>query len=86
LAKAKRQLDSALEALVRERLDGDEMILGWIESRPGEVTVRLISEELHRVCAPMAKKFGRGVGSGRSLTFRRQDGQWAFQGVGGWIS
>ena len=86
MAKAKRQLDPALDALVRERLEGDEMILGWSEFRPGEVTVRLIREELHRVCAPIAKKFGRGAGCGRSLTFMRQDGQWVFQGIGGWIS
>ena len=86
MAKAKRQLDPALEALVRERLEGDEMVLDWSEFRPNEVSVRLISEELHRVCAPIARKFGRGAGCGRSLEFKLQDGQWVFQGVGGWIS
>ena len=86
MAKRRRQLDAALEALILARLEGDEMVLGWTELRPGEVMVRLISEELNRVCAPIAKKFGRGAGSGRALTFKQQDGQWSFQGVGGWIS
>src|SRR5262245_35143480 len=86
VAKAKRQLAPALDALVRERLEADELVLGWSEFRPGEVTVRLIREELHRVCAPIAKKFGRGAGCGRVLSFKLEDGQWVFQGVGGWIS
>jgi len=42
MAKAKRQLDPALEALVRERLEGNEMILDWSGFRPDEVTIRLI--------------------------------------------
>jgi hypothetical protein len=79
-------LDTALEALVRERLEGDESVLGWSEFRPGEITVRLIREELHRVCAPIAKKFGKGAGCGRVLSFKLQEGQWVFQGVGGWIA
>lgn len=86
MAKAKRQLDPALDALVRERLEADELVLDWSEARPGEVMVRLIRAELHRVCAPIAKKFGRGAGCGRSLSFKLQDGQWVFVGVGGWIS
>lgn len=86
MAKAKRQLEPALQALVEERLEGDEMILGWSEHRPGEVNVRLIRRELHRVCAPIAKKFGKGAGCGRTLGFKLRDGQWVFQGVGGWIS
>jgi hypothetical protein len=86
LAKKRRQLDPALDALIRERLEGDEIVLGWSELRPGEITVRLIREELHRVCAPIAKKFGKGAGCGRVLSFKLQDGQWEFQGVGGWIS
>jgi hypothetical protein len=86
MAKVKWQLDPALDTLVRERLERDELLLAWSEFRPGEVTVRLIREELHRVCAPIAKKFGRGAGSGRTLTFVRQDDGWVFQGIGGWIS
>jgi hypothetical protein len=86
VAKTKRQLDPALDALVRERLEGDELVLGWSEFRAGEVTVRLIREELHRACAPIAKKYGRGAGCGRTLDFRLQDGQWLFQGVGNWMS
>jgi hypothetical protein len=86
VAKRKRKLDPALEPLVRERLSGDELVLGWSELRPGEITVRVIGAELHRVCAPSAKKFGRGAGCGRVLSFKLQDGQWVFQGVGGWIS
>jgi hypothetical protein len=86
VARKRRQLDPALDALVRERLEADELILGWSEFRRGEVMVRLIREELHRVCAPVAKKFGRGAGCGRSLQFKLLDGAWVFQGVGGWTS
>jgi hypothetical protein len=86
VAKTRRQLDLALDALVRERLQGNELVLGWSECRPGEVMVRLIREELHTVCAPIAKRFGRGEGCGRTLSFKLEDGQWVFQGVGGWIS
>jgi hypothetical protein len=86
MAKAKRQLDAALDALVKERAEGDEIILDWSEFRPGEVTIRLIREKLHRVCAPSVKKFGRGQGCGRSLSFKLENGRWVFQGVGGWIS
>jgi hypothetical protein len=82
----RRKLDPALVALIRERLEGDELVLGWSALRPGEVTVRLIVKGLHRVSAPIAKKFGRGAGCGRTLSFKLQDGQWEFQGVGGWIS
>ncbi len=86
MAKRKRQLEPALDALVRERLESGELILKWSEFRPGEVSVRLIPEELHRACAPGAARFGRGAGCGRTLEFKLQDGQWVFQGVGGWIS
>jgi hypothetical protein len=86
VARAKRQLDPALNALIRERLESDELVLGWSEIRPDEIAVRLIREEMHRVCAPIAKKFGRGAGCGRVLSFKLQDGEWVFQGVGGWIS
>jgi hypothetical protein len=86
VAKAQRQLNPAIEALVRERLEGDEIILGWNEFKPGWITVRLIPEKLHRVCAPIAEKFGRGAGCGRSLIFKRHYGRWEFHGVGGWIS
>ena len=63
MAKAKRQLNPALEALVRERLEGGEIILGWNEFNPGEITVRLIREELHRVCTrlPRSSAGARGV-------------------------
>jgi hypothetical protein len=86
VAKRRRQLAPALEALVRERLEADEMVLGWSEFHPGEITVRLIREELHRVRAPVARKFGPGAGCGRTLEFKLQGGQWVFQGIGGWIS
>lgn len=86
MAKRKREMDPALDALVRERLEGDELVLDWSEFRPGEVTVRLIGAKMHRVCSPIAKKYGLGAGRGRALSFKLQDGQWVFQGVGGWIS
>jgi hypothetical protein len=86
VAKTHQQLDPALDALVRERLEGDEIVLGWSEFHPGEITVQLIREELHRVCAPIAKKFGIGGGCGRMLSFKLQDAQWGFLGEGSWIS
>lgn len=86
MARSRRQLDPALDPLVRERLAPGEIVLGWIEFRPGEITVRLIAEELHRACQQSGRRSGRGAGCGRSLTFRRQEQQWAFVGVGGWIS
>jgi hypothetical protein len=79
-------LDPALDALVRERLEEGEIVLGCSELGPEEVMLRLIRKELHHICAPIAKKFGRGAGCGRTLHFKRQDGEWVFQGVGGWIS
>jgi hypothetical protein len=86
VTKRKRQLNPALEALVRELLEGDELVLSWSEFCPGEITIRLIRKELHRVCAPIAKKFGKEAGCGRILSFKMHDGQWVFHGVGGWIS
>jgi hypothetical protein len=85
-AEAKKKLAPAFDALIRKRLEGDEMVLGWREFPPGELTVWLIRKELHRVCAPIAKKFGIGAGCGRMLSFKLQDGEWVFLGVGGWIS
>ena len=35
---------------------------------------------------PIAEKFGRGAGCGRSLIFKRHYGRWEFHGLGGWIS
>jgi len=52
----------------------------------GDGTWGPIRDELHRVCARIAKKFGRGAGCGRVLLFKPQNGQLVFQGVGGWIS
>jgi len=86
VAKARRPLDPALEALVRKRLEEDEIVLDWIELPSGEVLVRLIRNALHQICASSTKKFGRGAGHGRSLQFVLRDGEWMFQGVGGWVS
>jgi hypothetical protein len=86
MARAKRQLDPAIDALVRERLEPGEVIHGWTETHLGEITVRLISKKLQRVCRPAVKKFGRGAGCGRTLSFRFQVGRWEFVGAGGWIS
>jgi hypothetical protein len=84
MARAKRRLNPAVEALVQERLKPNECIQGWIEFRPGENTVRLIDKDLHRVV--QQRRFSRGAGCGRSLLFVLKDGQWCFMGVGGWIS
>jgi hypothetical protein len=86
MARKRWQLDPAIEALVRDRLEPNECILGWSEFHPGEVTVKLIDQELHRVCQERVRRFGRGAGCGRTLSFRQRDGQWVFVGVGGWIS
>ena len=83
MAKKQRQLDRELDALVREHCWEDELVLGWTEFHPGEITVRLINRELHSICKPS----GRGAGKGRTLSFKMQDdGRWRFRGVGGWIS
>lgn len=77
------KLDAALECLIREEFEGDEIILDWSDYRPGEIHIRLISAEMHRMCAPIANKFGNGAGTGRTLEFKQQDDQWVFQGTGG---
>jgi hypothetical protein len=84
MAKAKRQLNPAVEALVQERLKEYECIKGWAEFRPGEITVRLIDKDLLRLV--QRRRSSRGAGYGRSLLFVLKDGQWCFMGVGGWIS
>ncbi len=87
MAKPKRKMDPTLEALVRERLEPNELVLSYSQMRDGEVSVRLIDKELHRMCASIAKKFGgKGAGSGRTLQFKRENDSWSFSGVGGWIS
>jgi hypothetical protein len=86
MARAQRQLDPAIDALIRERLEPGEIVQGWTESGSGEIMVRLIDKELHSVCQPIAKRFGRGAGCGRTLSFRLQNGCWVFAGAGGWIS
>ncbi len=86
MARAHRQFDPAIEAMVNERLHPNECVQGWSQLQADEILVRLIDQELHRVCQPIAKKFGRGAGTGRSLQFRRENGTWVFIGEGGWIS
>ena len=87
MAKLKLETDPALEALIQQRLKADELVLSCIQLRDGEVMVRVIDKELHRVCEPSAKKFGgRGSGSGRTLQFKFENGNWSFVGEGGWIS
>ena len=86
MEKVRRQIDQALLTLIRERLQRDEFVLGWNEHASGEVTVRLMSQELRRVYQSMSNRLNKGAGYGRVLSFRRQAGQWMFQGVGNWIS
>ena len=76
MPKARRSLDPALEALVRERLEGDEIILDWNEGRPGEVVVRLISKKLHRVSPPSPRSSAgaRGRAGRLSSSFRTASG------------
>jgi hypothetical protein len=82
----RRQLNPAIEALVNERLKPNECVLDWAEHRRGEVMVRVIDRELH--CSLQDSRIPRirYGGYGRVLSFRRQEGQWVFVGVGGWIS
>jgi hypothetical protein len=86
MAKAKPKIDPTLEGLVHERLEPNEVVLWYSQLRDGEVTVHLIDKELHRTCEPVAKKFGRGSGYGRTLQFKLENGSWSFSGVGGWMS
>jgi hypothetical protein len=87
MAKVKPEINPALEALVKEQLKPKELVLRYGQIKDGQVSVYLIDEELHRVCAPIAKKFGgKGSGSGRTLQFKLEDGTWLFEGSGGWMS
>jgi hypothetical protein len=79
-------LATELERMIGERLQPNEMILGWTEVRRGEIVVELIDKELHRVCQASTKRFRRGAGCGRTLEFQEQEGDWVFTGEGGWIS
>jgi len=83
MARKRRQLDPAVEALALERLEPTERVLDWLEYGPGEVMVRLIDRELHQRLQDRRIKRG---GSGRGLLFRRQEGEWFFAGESGWIS
>ena len=71
MEKVRRQIDPALLALIRERLQRDEIVLGWNEHASGEVTVRLMSQELRRVYQSMSNRLNKGAGYGRVLSFRR---------------
>ena len=86
MARRRRKLEPAIESLVHDRLKPNECIQGLSQFHPGEVTVRLIDRELHRVCQESERRFRRGAGCSRTLSFRLQDGQWVFEGQGGWIS
>ena len=80
--------DPVLDALIHERLRGDEIVYHWNEFRRGEVSVLLISAGFNRLCERIAAKSGSGRegGCGRSLSFRYQDNQWVLMGEGEWIS
>lgn len=62
------------------------MILGWSEHRPGEVNVRLIRREI----TPRVRAHSQEIWQRSRLRphagIQAVDGQWVFQGVGGWIS
>jgi hypothetical protein len=62
------------------------MVLSWGVDRDGTITVRLISAELHRVCAPIVRRTGQGSGTGRIMSFEKQEGKWVYVSGGGWIS
>lgn len=85
MAESTPIIDPALEALVRKRLTEDEIILAVDEQKPGRVVVTLISEELHRICKPAVERFGRGGGTGRTLSFKRRGNHWKYCGEGFWI-
>ena len=83
MARKRRQLDPALEAIVLQRLEPTERVLGWLEYRPDEVMVRLIDREFYQFLQDRRLKRG---GYGRRLLFRRHEGEWIFTGVSNWIS
>jgi hypothetical protein len=83
MPRRRRQLDPAIDVLVRERLEANECVQGWHDPRSGRVTVRLIDRDLQRWLRE--HRLARG-GCGRTLEFRQQEGQWVLVDVGGWIS
>jgi hypothetical protein len=83
MARRRRQLDSAIELLLQERLEPNECVASWHNLRPGQVTVMLIDRDMQRELKE--HRLGRG-GRGRALEFRQQEGQWVFVAIGGWIS
>ena len=82
----RRQLDPAIEALVRERLEPNECVLDWNEHRRGEVMVRLIDRELRLSLQKSPVPRIRHGGYGRGLSFRQLESKWVFVGVASWIS
>ena len=78
------ELDKAVEALVCERMEGDEQILYWSEAPEGELTVRLVRDPVP-LSAP-SSWHKPGAGHGRFLSFLMQEGHWVFLDTGVWVS
>lgn len=74
-----------IEALARERLQGDEIILGVRQDTDGCVHVSLISKRVEQDTAALVRRFGIG-GYGRVLTFVKKEGKWVYLGPGLWES
>jgi hypothetical protein len=86
IGRVSQKVDPEIARLVQERLRGDEMVEHWHQSADGTITENLISAADRQKCAQMAREFGFDAGSGRSLAFRKQNGEWQFIGAGGWIT
>ena len=86
MPRRQRKLDSAVESLVSEQLQANERVRDWSERGPGELVVFLIGKDMQAMCRESVRRFGRGAGCGRTLCFKREDGNWKFVGAGGWIS
>jgi hypothetical protein len=86
MSVVQRKLYSSVAALVRKRRKESEKIWHWSEFHKGGVTVHLIHRQMERACAWSVKRFGRGAGCGRTLTFRKVDGRCTLVGEGRWIS
>jgi hypothetical protein len=78
------ELDKAVQASVRERMEGDEHILDWSEAPEGEFTVRLVCDPVP--LSASSPWYTPGAGHGRFLSFLLQEGHWNFLDAGAWVS
>lgn len=78
-------LDPTVRAKVVEQLLPNECIHSWRRLQNGDVQVRLIDRDLQRTILPFVEKAeDRTLGSGRSLVFVLDNGNWSLIGSGSW--